>query len=301
MATDHDLEAEAARELRELSEDLASDLGDPLRLGELLEVLGWGAQSLHGDLAEDPAGPAVFKPRWRRGASPPEPGPSRVWDLRDSAFVDAGDLLSRLARGLAAATGAPPSLDDLVRLLGQGLRRTEPGLLADLDPADLRGLSVAKQRAPKRAKAGDIVAIPTANGRYFLAVTLDRNVFGTALGLFVGTHPPQAISVSRHPPAVPRPMYVGDEEEALASGRWRIIGHDEGLRELFPAKPEIFHRPRADVPMPSVGPYGSAETPDGDLRPLSEEEAREVGLMDPDFSQAYTTDELERRLDAESG
>jgi hypothetical protein len=300
MAKDHDLEAEAARELEGLSEQLASDLGGSLRLGELLEVLGWGAQSLHGDLAEEPTGPAVFKPRWRRGASPPEPGPSRVGDLNDSAFVDAGDLLSRLARGLAAATGAPPSLDDLAKLLGQGLRRTEPELLADLDPADLSGLSVAKQRAPKRAKVGDIVAIPAANGRYFLAVALDRNVFGTALGLFEGTHPAQAISVSRHPPTAPRPVYVGDDEEPVASGRWRIIGHDDGLRELFPAKPEIFHRPRTGGPLPSVGPHGAAETPDGDLRPLSEEEAREVGLMDPDFRQAYTPDQLERRLDAES-
>ncbi|GCE44094.1 hypothetical protein Rhow_008392 [Rhodococcus wratislaviensis] len=141
---------------------------------------------------------------------------------------------------------------------------------------------------------GDILAIPAADGAFFLAAVVARNNFGTALGLFDGTYPAKPVSASQHPPVVPVPVYVDDE--AVVSGRWPIIGHDDGLRELFPTDPEIFHPPRAD--RPALGPYGAGETVDGHLRQLSEEEAREAGLFDPDFTQGYLWEYLEDRLNA---
>ncbi len=98
--------------------------------------------------------------------------------------------------------------------------------------------------------------------------------------------------------AVPAPIDRQSTCLAVTSGRWRIIGHHEGLLRLFPAAPEMFHRRRADLPGPSVGPHGAAEKPDGSLRPLTAEEAQEIGLFDPGFQQFYFGEDLERRLNA---
>jgi hypothetical protein len=301
VASDGELDAEAARELTGFGGQLAEDLGGVPRLAELLEVLGWGAESLGADLAQEPPLPVVFKPRLRRGAAPPGTGTetSRTADLNDHTVVDAGDLLSRLAGRLAAADGGPPTLDDLAGLLSRGLRGVGRDLLADVDPADVTGLSVAKARARKRAAVGDIVAIPAADGRYFLAVALTRNVFGTALGRFAGTHAPRPVSAAHHPQPLQYPLYVDDE--AVASGRWLVVGNDPALLGLFPAEPEIYHAPGGPLNDPGVGPHGAAETADGTVRQLTGQEAEEIGLSRPDFQQIYHGVQVERRLNAELG
>jgi hypothetical protein len=299
MAESEALEAEAARGLTKLAEGIADELGGPPRLAELLEVVGWGAESLRKLVTGDPPLPLVLMPQWRSGVSRPQPLPSRAGELNDHAFVDAGDLLSGLAKRLAASKAYRPTVGDVVHLLGQGLCRVRPELLDDHDPTDLKGLTVESDQAPERAEIGDILAIPARDGGHFLAVVLDRNAFGTALGLFEGTHPPRAISAAEHPPVVNRPVYVG--EEPVASGRWRVVGHDDDLVELFPAKPEIFHRPDPDLLDDSVGPHGAAETPDRQVRQLSERESREIGIFDPDFNQIYLGEQLEDRLNKQRG
>lgn len=297
MASDGNLSAEAARELTGFGEQLAADLGGAPRLADLLQVLGWGAQSLGADLAEEPPLPVVFKPRLRRGTAPPDTDASRTADLDDHVIVDAGDLLSRLAQQLAAATGNPPTLYDLAGLLGRGLHDVSRELLADVDPAAVTGLSVSKAPARKRAAVGDIVAIPAADGRYFLTVALTRNVFGTALGRFAGTHAPRLVSAVHHPQALPYPLYVDDE--AIANGRWLIVGNDPALLGLFTAEPEIYHAPGGPFNDPSIGPHGAAETVGGTVRQLTEHEAEAIGLLRPDFQQIYHGLQAERRLNAE--
>lgn len=299
MAENEALEAEAARGLTELVDGIADELGGPPRLAEMLEVVGWGAESLRKHVAKEPRLPLLLMPQWRSEASRPQPPPSRVGELGDRAFVDAGDLLSELARRLAATQGSRPTVSDVAHLLGQGLLRVQPELLEDFDPTELEGLTVQSDQVPKRAEVGDILAIPARDGRHFLAVVLDRNTFGTALGLFEGTHPARAISAAEHPPVVDRPVYVG--EEAVASGRWRVVGHDDDLVKVFPPKPEIFHRPDPDLLDDSVGPHGAAETPDRQVRQLSEREAREVGIFDRDFIQIYLGEQLEGRLNKQLG
>jgi len=297
VASDGDLDASVSRDLTGFGGQLAEDLGGIPRLAELLTVLGWGAQSLGADLAEEPPLPVVFKPRLRRGTPPPDADAPRTADLDDHIIVDAGDLLSRLAQGLAAAAGGPPTLEDLAALLGRGLRGIGRDVLADVDPADITGLSVAKARTHKRAAAGDIVAIPAADGGYFLTVALTRNVFGTALGRFAGTHAPRPVSAAHHPQPLPYPLYVDDE--AVASGRWLVVGNDPALLGLFPAEPEIYHAPGGPFNDPGIGPHGAAETVGGTVRRLTEQEAEQIGLLRSDFQQIYHGTQVERRLNAD--
>lgn len=294
MATDDELTGAVAEALSRFAEQLGSELGEAPRLQDLLEVLGWAAGSLGADLAEEPPVPVELKARYRKGVDPPEPGPSRTVELNDNVFVDAGDLLSRIARRIADGTGEPPTLADLVKVLGQGLRSAGDGSLADVGPDDLSGLSVVKPRAAKRAKPGDLVAIPAEDDRHHLAVALARDVWGTALGLFKGTHRALPVSPSHHPDIEKHPVHVDDE--AVASGRWRIVGHGDDLVDLFPSPPEIYHVPRKDFPTSAVGPHGAAEAPGGKLRQLTEAEAREIGIFEPGFQQIYNGTQLEKRL-----
>ncbi|MFC4556423.1 hypothetical protein [Georgenia faecalis] len=278
--------AAATAELAGLAQTVAEGLGGPPRLAELLEVLGWGAASLGDDLDAPPPVPVELRPRLRRGATPAE-GPSRAGDLGDAPVVDAGDLLGRLAARLRDSEGRP-TLEDLATLVGQGLRGLPPGTLADVDPGDVTSVTVRTVTAPQRAAVGDVVAIPATDGTYHLGVVLDRNVFGTALGLFRGTHAPRPPAPGA--PAAAHAVYTDDE--AVADGHWRVVGHDENLIVGFPDAPEVLHRPGA----PGVGPYGAAERPDGALRDLGEDEARERGVLAPDFQQIYAGRQLERHL-----
>lgn len=290
--TDDAVTGAAGEELAAFIEMLSEELGGPPRLGELLELLAWGAGSLAEDLEPPPPVVVELVPRLRRGSTPSKE-PSRVGDLNDSVVVDAGDLLSRLARGLRQ-DGARPSLEDLVSLVGGAIRALPDGALADVEPADVTGLTVRRTKAPKKPAVGDVVAIPAADGGHHLAVVVDRTVFGTALGLFRGTHPPRPPRPDSAPPVVEHPVYTDDD--AVAAGRWGVVGHDEDLAQLFPRQPEILHRPRPDMASAGIGPYGAAERPDGSLRDLDEEEARARGVLEPDFQQVYAGAQLERHL-----
>ncbi|MGO1053089.1 hypothetical protein [Crossiella sp. CA198] len=273
----------ASQELSRLSEEIASELDRRPTLLELLEVLGWGAQSLRDKLADDPPFPIVF------AASPPVTGESCAGDLTDSIYAEAGDILEALANELAEGRESKPTLDDLVSLIARGLVFAETNIIEGA--SCLQGLTVANPARRPRPKSGDIIAIPAANGAYHLAVVVAQDNFGTAFGLFQGTHPAKPISATHHPPVHPIPRYVDDE--AIRSGRWPAIGHDNALLAKF-RTPELFHTPHEDFP--DLGPHGAAETASGNLRPLTKEEAQEVGLTKPSFRQAYLWKRFERLL-----
>jgi hypothetical protein len=145
-------------------------------------------------------------------------------------------------------------------------------------------------------RIGDIVAIPAGNDEYFFALVLAKNDFGAAYGLFEGTSRLKPVSKNSHPAVNPRPVYSADD--LIESDRWKIIGRDEGLLSLFPEEPEIYHRQRADRPNPLLGPYGAGETASGKLRPLTREEAEEIGLLSDEYRQSYLPDTLEKYLNA---
>jgi hypothetical protein len=278
----------AGRELSRLSQEVASALDSRPTVAELLEILGWGAQSLRDELAEDPPIPVIFTP------SPRSSAPSRAGELDDSVYVDAGDILSMLARGFTDVHGSKPTLGDLANLIVRGLAAAGPDVAEGA--SGLKRVTTPVRKARKRPKSGDIVAIPATNGQYHLAVVVTRDDFGTAFGVFEGTHPVKPVSAANHPHPEPIPLYADDE--AVQSGRWPIIGHDDDLPAKF-SEPEIFHPSRDD--RPNLGPHGAAETASGKLRQLTENEARKAGLLEPGFTQTYLWEYFEQRLNTNIG
>jgi hypothetical protein len=137
--------------------------------------------------------------------------------------------------------------------------------------------------ASRRPKPGDVVAIPSGRGGYRLAVTITRNRFGIAFGLFQGRH-----AVARIPgdddAIYPLPVY--SDVQSVTSGAWKVLGTQESLLQRFPREPVIFHL------------MGLAELPDGTLRKASAEELVLVEKAQSYFNQAYMSNVLQSVLDA---
>jgi len=251
--------------------EMADELGGPPTLAEFLEVLGWASAD---------GGPSRFAVTLVGGEPYRSESPSRVPDLDDDVFAEAGEY----AHGLGGAKLADFLLAEL---------RGGRIILADVEPDEIGGLTVETPRKRvAKPKPGDVVAIPAAAGGYRPAVVLARNRFGTALGLFTGISPNGQVGRLRSAPG--RPVYT--DESLIKDGTWPVVDHDESLLELFPADPPIYHRPNA-WPGIDTGEFGAAETADGTMTPISEDEAGELGLTDGTYRQTRHAAFLQKQLD----
>lgn len=274
--------AEFTSRISKIFSCFVDQVGDLPSLAEILEVFGLAAPT-------DIGIPVKFKVKLK-GRRYEEGSGSRVGELNDSVFVLAAETLAILlqrknGKGLAA------SPNDLASELTSALKASN-AVFSDVRAEEIVQISVVASKRTVKSKVGDVVAIPVSSGRYRIAVVVARNRFGTALGILRGVFAVPRLEVTRS--GVTRgPIYTDDR--MIAAGVWRLIGHDEGLLDLFPRAPEIYHAP--DVwPDYDFGEFGAAETADGDIRTIGAEEANAVGLRDGTYRQVYMSDELESFL-----
>jgi hypothetical protein len=143
-------------------------------------------------------------------------------------------------------------------------------------------------------KPGDVVAVPRNRGGYYFVLHLASNRFGEAFGLFQGHNETPDITAGWNPVPLPNHVYTGSH--LVKTGRWQKVGHREDLRGLFSATPEIYHS-KADNPSNSaIGRYGSAETPEGKLRELSEPEATSIGLKQGTYRHLMIEEQFEQYM-----
>jgi hypothetical protein len=277
-----------ATRLVDVTSAFAEDLGSEPRLGEFLEILSLSVPS-NAAAAEELPSPLFLKAKLDRGRTYQDPAPSRVGRLNDAAFEEAADALAALAEQVAAATGQPASAEQVAEAV---LRDLQTLSFADVSGTSVQSLTVEGPKRRARAKVGDLVAVPVGPATYRLAVVVARNGFGTALGLFEGEHRTLRPSIADIGAARYRPVYT--DEHLIADGTWPVVAHDESLLSRFSAQPERYHWP--DSAWPGIGPFGSGETPDGKLRNLSEEESREIGLLDGTYQHPRLSEDLQRQL-----
>jgi hypothetical protein len=290
--------AQVAADLQEIAQNFADEIGRKPTSKEFFEILTCALQSMSGVLLSDvnPSNVIALKPELTPGTKGYDEGSAKsaVAELNDATFVAATNAFMSMIEIIREATAQPPALKDLLRLLPEGLGRSD-NLLADIDSRKITKVQAEFKDMKKTVvKPGDIIAIPAKNDEYFRAVVLGKNRFGVAYGLFKGTGKDTPISKDSHPPVNPHPIYSDDK--SIVDGRWKIIGHDEGLLSLFPSDPEIYHYQHEDDPDPEIGPYGSGETASGRLRALSKKEADELGLTSEEYRQAYMSEYLENYL-----
>jgi len=202
-----------------------------------------------------------------------------VSELGDTPFVLAAEVLAAMRR----ARHGRLTLDQLIADLGYGIREMDRNLVHDAQPFD----EVRAHSGPASdARRGDLVAIPAGAGRWAFAVVLAHNSFGIAWGLFEGRHRLKAYSVMHHPPTHRYSVYTS--ADPIRGGQWRLVWNHEPLLGLFPTDPERFRVDGRDT--------GIAESPSGRVRPLSQREARDVGLTDGSYRPLWEVDELQRSL-----
>jgi hypothetical protein len=277
---------ETAGALAEVAGEFADELGRPPTLAEFLEIIGW---SIPGSGLPQPLPLRAVTTGNKRYTGP---GRSRAGELNDGVFEAARDCLMPLFGLLEGPVTPEVFASALLRMVNRGRIA-----LADVDGADVRKI-VAGDPARRLVKAeiGDVLAIPVPGG-HRIAVVIAKNRFGTALGLFAGISPTGRLTAQVR--AAPRKYPLYTEESLIKAGTWQIVGHDETLLKLFPANPEIYHRPGA-WPGIDTGEFGAAERADGPLRLIGAAEARETGLSDGTYHQAYPAAFLHQVLTEQS-
>jgi hypothetical protein len=218
-----------------------------------------------------------------------------IGSLNDSCFVHAGNYLTALCEMVEEESGVKPTLDDLCELLAVSLRGCSSELLSDVDVLAVEELT--PKIAPHkriRLKPGDIVAVPRERGGVYFVIYITSNQFGDAFGIFEGHRQVPYLPAEWRPSPIVYPVYSG--REMVIRGRWRRIGHREDLLGLFPKSPEIFHSKSDNRSNDRIGRYGSGETITGELRDLTEAEAREIGLIQRTYRQGMLEEQFEKYL-----
>lgn len=278
MTTNTSSHEESIRRILEyLVDEVAEPGSSPITPRELLEVLRESTPTV--------AGPDSSWIGWRvagRG------NVRRVADFNDAVF-DLGLDFMATVQGLES-TGQFDirDLPDLVERVGQTseeevVRRATQTAAYDIEISEQRG----------RWNAGDILAIPVGS-EYRFAVVLPKTSFGWAIGVLEGSHRvPRAGSIES-----PRAdIWFYTENSEYLAGRWLNIGRDKSLIDLFPKVLErFFYRPVIVPPEMADATFGFAESPDGDLRMLEEDEASQVGVLDGSYRQSHLSRDVPRLL-----
>jgi hypothetical protein len=193
---------------------------------------------------------------------------SAVDDLNDAPFVLAAPVFDGLEDRPGGLTDLAVTLTAIVA--DAHITGYEPGMR----------LAATGKPVRQRPKIGDVVAIPASPSGHFHAAVVARNGFGTAFGL---VHGRRAEATLPGPDDVVDPYPVYSDERLIREGTWRVVGHSVELLGRFPAEPEIFHQ------------NGIAESPQGAIRALSDEEEAQIGVP---YDHVYLSDFLQSQLNA---
>jgi len=151
---------------------------------------------------------------------------------------------------------------------------------------------LARKRITPRP--GDIYAVPRDPGGFYFLIHITENRFGDAFGIFDGHSVHPSIDTAWAPNPISHAVYTG--RALIANGRWKRAGQRVDLLELFPSAPEIYHN-KADNPLnDQIGPFGSGERATGELRNLTEAEAKQLGLDRGTYRQIMLEEQLEEYL-----
>jgi hypothetical protein len=281
--------AEVPRQLRRILDDFRDEIDRAPTLAEFLEILSVSvpSRSQYLDRVGPPLRMSATLLRGRRYRSRYE---SAVSDLNDATFVAASDWLAVLAESVSRATGTEVTEQSLADAVLAAIRSADISF-SDVESDEVSALAATpSNRKTRRPKRGDVLAIPGEHGSYYFAVVLERNRFGTALGIFLGSH-----ALARLPADSalrPLPWAVHTDDRQVLDGNWPIIEHREDLTAQFPAEAEIYHGTHLNIFGDDVGEFGAAETAAGRLRLIGKEEADAVGLTDRTYRQSEMSEYL---------
>jgi hypothetical protein len=296
-ATDDVFSSIVSEGIKEIVADFSEEMEDAPSSFELFEILACGLRSCPDHTTSDIHPSLVTKIKLNKTTKKLSgKNRSRVSELNDAVFVTANSMFADISSAFTKHNGQAPKLKEISTILLDALKNIKEELLSDISFSNIKELNIeANKSSRKRSTVGDVIFIPARNGLYHVGVVLMKNHFGTAYGLFDGTHELKSITFFSHPNPKKYPVYSGDEY--VANGKWIIGNNDKELVNLFPLDPEIYHTPRSESDDSGIGPYGSGETGIGKLRDLNKEEAEELGLLNGEYNQVYSSNYFATYLD----
>jgi len=219
-----------------------------------------------------------------------------VGDLSDNSFNLAIDLVCYLCEAVEEDIGRKMTAQEFSDVLAEGLRFSPMGTFGDIDPRQVKNVTI--KTGPKLRKVpyspGAVFAVPRSDGRFGFVIHICTNEFGIAFGMFrdIGEEP----RLDEKPNVREGQKIVYSEDELIHSGRWVHAGRRTDLLELFSDCPEILHEP-AEGEEELARPFGIAESPTGDIRELSKNEAKQAGLLDGFYFQFLMSGQVEKVLE----
>lgn len=282
-----DSRAEAIRQLKRVVNAVEEELATLPTLAEFLDVLSASVPS-NSPIANLVDLPMRIRADVRGGRTVVFPKDSRTATLNDTPFVEAAELLALLSSNCTPDLDGSACLDEIAAGLLDVLQHSDVRF-KELGSEQLNGLAIEKVKRRKRAERGEVVAIPRRDGKYQLAIVVDRNRFGLALGIlgvFAFPRLPTGLDTSS------KYLTIYTDEESIKAGAWPILGRNEYLLSFFPSEPEIYHAPDPLWGDLDLGEYGAAETSSGSLRHITRREAEDVGLLNGTYQQIYASEEL---------
>jgi hypothetical protein len=215
-------------------------------------------------------------------------------DFNDNYFNEIVEFYHGLVSEITDEFGEKPTIEDIVELTTWGIRSLPDDSMDGRSPYQIENLKI-KYKAKKKVapSIGDLIAIPISPKRYALAVYLSSSRFGDAFGIFKDTH---VLRPNQDTQCLEPLFSTYTGRDFVIEGKWPKLGHHPKLVELFDATPPIYHSKMYHPDDEEVGPYGSAEYINGELRKISQEEAIAVGLLDRSYSNARLEEDLEKYL-----
>jgi hypothetical protein len=219
-----------------------------------------------------------------------------IESLSDDAWINIHYHLSALGEAIEKDLGRKPTSKEFFEILSWALGHTTAELFEDVAPGSLSKLTAKFHAERRKIDPGTVIAIPGRNAQWYPVLYLTSNRFGDAFGTFPENKLPELPLKTNQSPAGGRVIY--SMLKSVRKGQWRILGSRPDLLRCFPKDPEIYHsKTHYNLENPKIGKFGSAESPNGDLRDIDEAEAKSVGLLDGTYESALIGDEVANYLE----
>ncbi len=205
--------------------------------------------------------------------------------IGDRCVVLAVQSIQEIVDAFEEETSRKPTVAELAEILTWGARGNSNDLISD---GPNRGVSFKGSCASHKRvklKAGDVVGVPHALGRWVGVVFLGKfSKFGLGFGVSARAEVLSTIADNQDwQPQDNLPYAVFLDNEPIDEGRWPVVSHCPDPIAKFP-EPTLYYSAED-----GYGKYGKAESMTHEVRDLTEREAESVFGSEPKpFRQVFS-------------
>ena len=209
-------------------------------------------------------------------------------EYNDSTIEDYIHLITNFFEQTYKETQHRPTIEEVMTLVTASLKSINSEWV-DFDPSSVN--EVKAKLSKQKLTVGNLIAIPLINNNYAFASYLGKNLFGYAYGIYQDLHS------SIIPPHQLKPwksLYSGNSY--INEGKWIIINKHRPNEHDFDGPPPIYHDKKFFPDDDEIGPNGTFEFPNEQLKHATPHEVEVYGYYDKDFPHSTMEDSIEKYL-----